>query len=578
MAIANQADQTIGDLLLQRGLINQEQLKKARFDAITSGRPLDKVIETSNLVSKEQISKLKAEKFNIPYIKIDSISIPIETLNKISHDIAEKYLAVPFEETATSIKVAMADPLDIEKVRFLTTLLRKNVETYFSDEDSIRSVIDSRYGAQLGSEVTEALESVGNVVDISGTLGQTDILTNVAAAPVVRIINMILEYAVKNKASDVHIEPREKQIVVRDRINGILSEKLILPLKLGPALVSRIKILSNLKIDEHRVPQDGRFQVKVDHRLIDLRVSIMPSVYGEKVVIRLLEKGAGTLTLEQTGLTGKSYEIFREALNKTQGIILVTGPTGSGKTVTLASCLKILNKPERNIVTIEDPVEIRIDGITQVQVNPDVGLTFARGLRSFLRQDPDIVMVGEIRDKETAELAVQAALTGHLVLSTLHTNNAATAVPRLIDMGVEPFLLSSTMNITAAQRLARKVCDTCKISYEASESEIAKLREELSKVQGLNFEELLEKSGGKIILYKGKGCPEDNYTGYKGRIAIFEVMKMSPEISTLIVKHANSQEIQDLAEKQGMVTMVQDGFLKALQGTTTISEVMRVVS
>ncbi|KKQ34246.1 MAG: Type IV-A pilus assembly ATPase PilB [candidate division WS6 bacterium GW2011_GWA2_37_6] len=397
---------------------------------------------------------------------------------------------------------------------------------------------------------------------------------------------MVLEYAIKYKASDIHIEPREKKIAVRFRIYGVLSEKLTIPRKLGNSIVSRIKILSNLQIDEKRVPQDGRFQVKSGNQLIDIRVSVMPTVYGEKIVMRLLEKGGGTMEIKDTGLRGPAYKIFIENLAKTQGIILVTGPTGSGKTQTLASSLKILNKPEVNIMTIEDPVEIRVDGVTQVQVNKAVELTFAKALRSFLRQDPDIMMVGEIRDTETAELATQAALTGHLVLSTLHTNSAAGALPRLLDMKVEPFLIASTVNLVMAQRLTRKICEYCKEAYQVPVEVVKEIHKTLSGLRGFdlysyprNEEKLKENVEDDVVfLYKGKGCSKCNNTGYIGRIGIFEAMLITPKIGQLIMQQRSADEVERRAVEEGMITIKQDGFMKALEGVTTLEEVLRVIN
>jgi type IV pilus assembly protein PilB len=409
---------------------------------------------------------------------------------------------------------------------------------------------------------------------------------------------MILEYGIKFKASDAHIEPRENKLSVRFRINGLLVEKLSdLPLQLVNPIVARIKILSNLKIDEHRVPQDGRFEVAFGKVKVDIRVSIMPTVYGEKVVLRFLDKTSGVFPLESTGLRGSGYKVYKDALKQTQGIILVTGPTGSGKTVTLASSLAILNKPEVNIVTLEDPVEIRINGVNQVQVNSDVGLTFAVGLRSFLRQDPDIIMVGEIRDEETAQLATQAALVGRLVIATLHTNSAAGAIPRLLNMNIEPFLLSSVIDVIVAQRLPRKICEHCKEAHNATEDQIKLLHTVLDGIKGYdlwnygsprdipadeqNVEDInkIKKerpTNEKVKLYKGKGCEYCNDSGYLGRIGIFEVLKVDEKISKLIMQHKSAQEIQDFAMMEGMITMIQDGFMKALEGITTIEEVLRV--
>lgn len=562
--------------LIAKGLVTQEVYDNAKVKALTSSRSVEEVLIEDKLLSYQDLYKVKSQIYNIPYISITEKRIPVEILNIFSKDVAKRNQAIAFEETADYVKVAMVDPLDLQKTRFLTTIIGKKIEPYFSDPASIRMVIDTRYGAQIGSEVDEALEDVADIVDVTGEgdLSKQDF----SSAPVAKIVNMILEYAVKHKASDVHIEPRESGIIVRYRMSGVLSEKLSFPKKLEKSVVARVKILSNLKIDEHRVPQDGRFQVKMDEQLVDIRVSIMPSVYGEKVVLRLLERGGNTIDLDATGLRGRAKEDFLAGLRKTQGIILVTGPTGSGKTVTLAASLRILNRTEVNIITLEDPVEIRIDGITQIQVNNDVGLTFASGLRAVLRQDPDIVMVGEIRDQETAKLAVQASLTGHLVLATLHTNSASGAIPRLIDMGIEPFLLSSTINVVAAQRLTRKICEDCKVEYEASEEQIEMIEKIVKDIPGFDFQELLRQNNNMLVLYKSKGCPKCGDSGYRGRIGIFEAFTVDEEILELISETATAQDIQNVVIKKGMTTMIQDGYLKVLEGVTTIEEVLRVVN
>lgn len=583
MSIVNSPPQVISVLqsLLSEGLISTDEAKRIEFDAVNSGRSVNDLVINNDYLTSAAKLKAKSIIFNVPYVDIINVSLDPEVVAQINQDIAKKYLVIAFEEDkmANVLKVAMADPMDLEKIRMLSTLVNKTIQPYFGNGDDIKQVIDTKYGAQVGVDVKQALKDVGGVVDIT----QSDETINslqgdISAAPVAKIVNAALNYAVKMKASDIHFEPRETKLTVRFRVNGVLSEKIVLPLKLAPAIISRIKILANLKIDEHRVPQDGRFQIKVEQEVLDLRVSIIPTIYNEKIVIRLLEKGGGDMTLEQTGLTGRNIDEFYKALKKTQGILLVTGPTGSGKTVTLASSLKVLNKDSVNIVTLEDPVEIRVDGVNQVQVNAEVGLTFAKGLRAFLRQDPNIIMLGEIRDSETAELAVQAALTGHLVLATLHTNNAATAIPRLIDMNIEPFLLASTINLVAAQRLARKVCMNCKYSYEATEEEKKKIAEILHGIEGFSFDDLLKRNNGKILLYKGKGCAQCGETGYRGRIGIFEVFTTSDKLRELIVKKESAQNIEFLVINEGMTRMIQDGFIKSLQGMTTLEEVLRVVN
>jgi type IV pilus assembly protein PilB len=583
MSIALGVAQTTSLLqtLLQEGLISNDQSRQIEFEAANNSRDISEQILLSSNVSEKAKIRAKSVAFNIPFADIINISISSEVINMISPEVARKYMAIVFEEdnALNTVKIAMVDPMNVEYVRTLSTLIGKTVQPYFANPQDVLHTIDTKYGAQVGAEVSRALKDVSGVVDISGGEALIDSLQgDISAAPVSKIVNSFLSYAGRVKASDIHIEPRETKLVVRVRVNGVLAEIKQLPLALAPAIVSRIKILANLKIDEHRVPQDGRFQVKVEQDMIDLRVSILPTVYGEKIVIRLLERGGGTMTLDQTGLIGRNLVEFQKAITKTQGIILVTGPTGSGKTVTLASCLKILNKESVNILTLEDPVEIRVDGVNQVQISPEVGLTFAKGLRSFLRQDPNIIMLGEIRDSETAELAVQAALTGHLVLATLHTNNAATAIPRLIDMNIEPFLLASTINLVAAQRLTRKICNNCKTQYTASSGELKKVKDVLSEINGFNFDNFLQKNGGKISLYKGNGCAQCNNTGYKGRLGIFEVLVISEEMRNIIIQKDSAQAIENLAIKQGMMRMMHDGFVKVLQGITTIEEVLRVVS
>lgn len=574
----------IVDALYAKGYITDETLRSIKFESVTTNVPYVQLLLSKGIVEEEKIQKTKSEMFGIGFVDLTVITIPTEVLNKIPLDVAKNNLAISFEETANRVKVAMVDPLDLQKIKFLESFLGKRVDGYYATSASIQRVLDNKYGTQIGNEVNEALEDVG-VVDVGrGNLQVEDLAgaSNLDSAPVAKIVNMILDYAIKHKASDIHVEPRETKVSVRYRINGILAEKLTLPNTLAPSVVSRIKILANMKIDEHRVPQDNRFQVKSDNKLVDIRVSIMPAIYGEKVVMRLLEKGGGMLTLETTGMRGPGLKTYKEALDNTQGIMLITGPTGSGKTQTLASSLAILNNPEVNIVTVEDPVEIRIDGITQVQANPEVGLTFANAMRSFLRQDPDIIMVGEVRDSETANLAVQASLTGHLVLATLHTNSAAGALPRLLDMGVQSFLLASTINVVVGQRLVRRLCDDCKQPEDASPEVVQMLHKSLDDLHGFDLKSEtnetvhFDSQTEHVKLYKPVGCPKCGETGFKGRLGIFEVMKVTEQIGQMIMAKQSATEIQKQAIAEGMITMVQDGYMKALEGLTTMEEVLRV--
>jgi len=569
------------DALVEKNLITKDQFNAIKFESINSGKSFEDVIISKGILPELEIVKVLAEMRGMGFVDLRNISIPVETLQTLNKEIAEENLAVVFENLGNNkVKVAMKDPLDLQKIKYLESSIGKKIESYYATEEAIRDIIDTRYGAQIGSEVDEALQEIADPRNYS-SLGSSDLETDSGAAPIIRIVNMILEYAIKHRASDVHIEPRDNKISVRFRIRGILTEKLTIPKKLLPAVVTRIKILSSLKIDEHRIPQDGRFQINSEQDQVDIRVSIMPSVHGEKVVMRILEKSQGIMPIEQTGIRGLSMKRLRDSLQRTQGIILVTGPTGSGKTQTLASSLKILNSPEVNIITLEDPVEIKIDGVNQTQVNPDVGLTFATGLRSILRQDPDVIMVGEIRDAETAKLAVQAALVGRLVLSTVHTNSAAGAFVRLLDMGIEPFLLTSTVNSVVGQRLVRVLCE-CKKPYKAPATAVATLHEELDSLQSIDIHLKegksihFDKDTSEVTLYEPVGCPKCNGAGFVDRTGIFEVLVMSDKIRELVMERNAVESVQKIAINEGMITMVQDGFIKVLEGITTLEEVLRV--
>ncbi|MBN2015736.1 type II/IV secretion system protein [Candidatus Dojkabacteria bacterium] len=599
---------TIAEILREKGKLRPEQFEEVKFEIASRKGSEEEIIRRKGWLEEDEIVKAKAASYGVPYVDLKEVEIPREILTKLPYESARTHKAILFKDDPNIAHVGMEDPLDIQRVRFIESILGKSVKAYFANPGDIKDYLDTKYAGRIETEVTEAVEEVGEgVVKIEeGLRDIAEVEDTIATAPVARIVNMVLEYAVKFKASDVHIEPREKKLVVRFRINGVMMERLQLPPTLIASVVSRVKILSNLKIDEHRIPQDGRFQIKVGIKEVDLRVSIMPTVHGEKVVIRLLEKGGSVRRLEETGMRGSGFKVYREALEATQGILLVTGPTGSGKTQTLASSLLILNRPDVNIVTLEDPVEVKVDGVNQVQVNADVGLTFAKGLRSILRQDPDIIMVGEIRDQETAELAVQASLTGHLVLATLHTNSASGALPRLLDMKVEPYLLTSTVNIIVAQRLVRTICDKCKEAYKPSEEIVKTIHKVMVGLAGFDMysfpkstnplsspgqvntqdpnqvppRELEKQQEAKpareVILYRGKGCSKCGDTGYSGRTGIFEVLRVSEKVAQLIMEHRSSGDIERQAKEEGMITMVQDGFLKALEGVTTIEEVLRV--
>lgn len=501
-------------------------------------------------------------------------------------NVAKKYKFVPFELKENRLSLAMVDPLDLQTIDFIERKTGYKVVPYITTDKTIEKVLEEQKGKELGEEISAALQEITETtLKIEESGGEITDAT-LRDAPIARIVSMILETAVKTGASDIHIEPGEDASRLRYRIDGILEEKRKLPKEMHDSVIARIKILASMKIDEKRVPQDGRFKVQVGKSETDLRISTLPTIYGEKVVIRLLKEEGTVFSFRDLGMRGSTLKRFEEASLKPNGMLLVTGPTGSGKTVTLASALSKLNTIRVNIITLEDPVEIRVPGVNQVQVNPQAGLTFADGLRSFLRQDPNIIMVGEIRDGETAELAVHAALTGHLVLSTLHTNSAAGALPRLLDMGVENFLLASTVNAILAQRLVRKVCQDCKEEYEPPEEiqiSVKKIMDEISgnKVLLSRDPEIAKElkafsDKSKVMLFRGKGCPKCGNTGYRGRLGIFELLYMTDEIGRLVIERAPTQAIHDEAVKLGMLTLIQDGYLRIVEGITTLEEVLRV--
>ncbi len=596
------ARETLLTYLQKQGVITDTDAIRVQVERSRSPKSEESIIREMKLADELAIVKAKSALFNIPYVDLTEASVSESIIAEVPIDNLRKYRTVPFERGDDYVKLAMVDPFDIQATQALQRKYPSNTKlvVYITTEDGVNFILDRRIGDVMSTEVTEALEDVDvPVQEISEDPGLIDSI-DLKNAPVARIVNSIMQYAVTSKSSDVHIEPMESRLRVRFRIHGMMTERLSLPKTLGPAVISRVKIMSNLKIDEKRVPQDGRFQVKVKNVKVDIRVSVMPMIYGEKIVMRLLESDTSGITLESTGLRGNAYKIFLDALSVTNGIVLVTGPTGSGKTRTLACSLIKVNDPSVNIISLENPVEIRVPGVTQVQINPDVGLTFANGLRSVLRQDPDVVMVGEIRDQETAELAIQASLTGHLVLSTLHTNSAPAAVPRLLDMGMEPYLLASTLRVLAAQRLPRKICTHCIQAVPASPEELKDLVKSLTEIksfdlvkyltQVINAKKAKAEEGSAVLkvpevgpdgqpiiyLYKGAGCDRCGGSGYSGRIGIFEVLDVTEKISRMIMQNVTAQDIEREAKENGMITMIQDGFLKVLEGVTTIEEVLRV--
>lgn len=551
------------------GLIDQIKRDQIKLEAARENKTEEQVIREKKIVDSKSLARAKAKIFQVPFVSLSETPISPEAIALVSQSIASTYKLIPlfYDRDNNELTIAMANPLDLEAVEFLERKIHVKVVPKFADEEEISQAIKESYGGTLVTEVSQALEEELSVpktkaIDIR-QLGDV-----IREAPIAKVVTTILEFAVTSRASDVHIEPQEGKTRVRYRIDGILHEKLLLPRTIHSALISRIKILSGMRIDEKRVPQDGRFSITVDDEEVDLRVSSVPSTFGEKIVMRLLRSAGGVPDLPELGLRGLGLKHFEEAITKPNGIIIVCGPTGSGKTTTLYSALTRINTPRVNIVTIEDPVEYEISGVTQVQVNREAGLTFASALRSFLRQDPDIMMVGEIRDQETTDLAIQAALTGHLVFSTLHTNQAAGTIPRLIDLGAETFLLASALSLVVGQRIARRICPYCKQEFQPDEEALGEIKKTLGP--------LMPKKE-KLTFARGTGCDKCNNTGYYGRVGIFEVLPVSEKIAKLILERAPAGEIEKQAVEEGMITMLQDGYLRVLEGVTTMEEVVRVV-
>ncbi len=585
--VSTVSEQQVREAIVQSGLIPKDKLEALAIEAKHKATPLFTYLLNNGLISDEDLTKLTAKVNHIPYVNLSNTKINHEILKLIPQDIAERYMAVPLGEMQNKLVVAMLDSGNVQAVDFLSNKVSKTLKVYAASESGIRQVL-KQYGSRLDTTFGESLVSEEQAAELSSKASNNDIKTIVQDSPISKALTAILEFASRNRASDVHIEPTETELKIRVRIDGILREIMKLPVSSEAALVSRIKILSNLKIDEHRIPQDGQFTIKVEDKEIDLRIAIAPIVWGEQVVIRLLDKSGTSLKLEDMGYGGRALRTIKDALMQSNGMILTSGPTGSGKSTSLYALIQEIKDDSINIVTLEDPVEYKMPGINQIQVNPEVGLTFASGLRSILRQDPDVIMVGEIRDSETAQLAVQSALTGHLVFSTLHTNSAAGILPRLLDMGIEPFLIASTVKTVIGQRLVRRVASDNE-SYQSSPPETQAIKTAIGKLLPENedkVEEISTDLGYKSLplstqnaytLTKGRDSI-DTPGGYKGRMGLYEVFDVSEEIQELIMKRATSSEIQDMAQSQGMITMRQDGFLKAVAGKTTLQEVNRVAS
>lgn len=579
---------------LVKGTLDDTAITDLQTEANKHKKPLQQLVLERKLISAKDLTKLYAESIGVGYQELSGVKIDAEVLNSIPEHIARQYKAVLFAKTAAGYaRIAMSDPGDLPAVDALEKLLGKDVEIYMASDNDINKVLD-QYKGNLDSEITKIIPETPDSEN-----GEQVSAEEVAEdSPIAKTVNLLIEYAIKDGASDIHLEPREQMVQIRYRIDGVLREANTLPRNLMLALVSRIKIMANLKIDEHRKPQDGRFKIHSPSGSIALRVSTLPVMDGEKVVMRLLDESARALTLEELGFNPTALARMNRAMHQPHGMILVTGPTGAGKSTTLYSTLSTLNSPKVNISTVEDPVEYRMHGVNQTQVNPKAGMSFASGLRALLRQDPNIIMVGEIRDSETADLAIQAALTGHLVLSTLHTNNAATTLPRLLDMGAEPFLIASTVRVVIGQRLVRRLCRKCRKPHQPTGEEIKRiqtdfhidraldhLNENLSQYRTATVQD--KKNGStdmpkvldmnRLTLYKpGEGCDACDGVGYKGRLGIYEVLEVNEKISKLIVSNGTSDDIQLVAIDEGMITMQLDGFLKCIGGETTIEEILRV--
>ncbi len=571
--------------LLDSNLVNKKQLEKAEKEAEISKQTLEDVLIKSGLVKEEELSKLKAYILGIPFVNLEEEKIPSEILQIIPEPIARKQNIVAFRKSGRNLEVAMLDPDDLQTIEFIKKKANLKILPRLTSDAGIKNALrqyqkslKAEFGELIGKEAAEIMPMITEGPE-GEELPKEELEKAAQELPIIKIVDTLIKHAILQKASDIHIEPMEKELVVRYRIDGILHEAMTLPKQIAAGVVARIKVLANLKIDEHRLPQDGRFKIEDENYKISFRVSILPVYDGEKIVMRLLPENSKGFTLEDLGFWGRNLEIIHNQINKPHGMILVTGPTGCGKTTTLYTIMDLLNTPEVNISTVEDPIEYQMPRINQTQISSKIGLTFANGLRSLLRQDPNIIMVGEIRDNETASLAINAALTGHLVLSTLHTNSAAGSLPRLIDMEAEPFLIGSTVNVIEAQRLVRRLIPESREKYNLNKEEAADLAKQidLKKVLDVFRQEKLiseKDSLADVVFYRPKPTP-DFPNGYNNRIGIHEVLEITESIRTLITRQANADEIAKQARAEGMLTMMEDGIIKAARGLTSIEEVLR---
>lgn len=588
--LSEDTQQSVQDSLIKDGVITVKKLNEAKQKAEAEHTPLITMLVKGGYVTNEQLTKYIAHANNLPYVNLKDAYVEQSALEMLPKDVAEHYMAVALGEIDNKVIIAMLDADNVQAVDFLQNKIGRPIKVYAASEEGIRNVL-KQYKIKIDdSAVVQYAGDDESKTGKSQAKQEEDhsIKTIVQDSPISKALNTILEYAATNRASDIHMEPTETDLRIRCRIDGVLREIMKLPKSIEPALVSRVKILSNLKIDEHRIPQDGEFSIKEGEKKIDLRISVSPVVWGEQVVIRLLDKSSTKLVLEEMGYKGRTLRAVRKGIASTSGMVLTSGPTGSGKSTSLYALLQEVKSDTINIITMEDPVEYKMDGINQIQVNPDVGLTFANGLRSILRQDPDVIMVGEIRDKETAELAIQAALTGHLVFSTLHTNSAAGILPRLLDMGIEPFLIASTIRTVIGQRLVRKVSSE-REEYQSSAIETAAIKKVVGRLlpteekdiesyfTDLGYNDLPLQGQNEYTLVRGIDSPHSP-GGFEGRMGIYEAFEVSPAIQELILKRATSNKIEEVARNEGMISMREDGYLKALTKLTTIQEINRVAS
>ncbi len=583
--LTQEAEDRILGLLVSEGLADPDQIAAVKAEA--NGNPVLAILMQRRVISDDMVAHATALIIGVPYIELKNITIDQEILSLVPLEALQRVLAVPLGEKDGMLNIAMIDVTNVQATDYLSNLINRPLRIWMSSERGIREVLSQSHG-DFNSVKEAVKETDAEMAEAEAAVEQRSVKTIVQDSPISKALTTILSYAARTKTSDIHIEPLEESLIIRCRIDGVLRRIMELPKNVAPALVSRIKILANLKIDEHRIPQDGQFAVLVDGQEIDLRIAISPVTWGEQVVIRLLDKTGVSMDIEKMGMTGHALRMVTAGIQKPNGMILTSGPTGSGKSTTLYALIQKIKSEEINIVTLEDPVEYKMGGINQIQVNIDAGLTFASGLRSILRQDPDVVMVGEIRDSETASLAVQAALTGHLVFSTLHTNSAAGILPRLLDMGIEPFLLASTLNVVIGQRLVRRVTEkretykTNPIDTEGINSIVGDLlpkdKESVAKVsEDLGYPGLPVKNNEAYVLARGMDTKQTP-GGYTGRAGLYETIEVDEDIQKLIISHSTAGEIMRVAKQKGTVTMRQDGALKALSGITTLEEVNRVAS